>query len=135
MSSAGLKCSTTYLICLCASFESFKSYSKALQEVHRITDHIEEERSGLSGLQQLVSFLTLTLSTPTFSMAGGGSVTSPTADTLDLGDRHARSSNYDPQVNTDQAVVAMVLCLVLPLISAKEVTRSYQDRMSLRGTC
>ena len=46
------------------ALESFKTYSKALQEVHHITDLIEEERSGLSGLQQLVSFLTMTLTSP-----------------------------------------------------------------------
>ena len=43
------------------ALESFRSYSKALQEVHRITDLIEEERSGLNGLQQLVSYLTISL--------------------------------------------------------------------------
>ena len=50
------------------SLESFRSYSKALQEVHRITDLIEEERSGLNGLQQLVSYLTISLTSPQAAM-------------------------------------------------------------------
>ena len=51
------------------ALESFKSYSKALREVYRVTDQIEEERSGLSGLQQLVSFLTLSLRSPQAAQA------------------------------------------------------------------
>jgi hypothetical protein len=51
------------------ALESFRTYSKALQEVYRITDLMEEGRSGLSGLQQLVSFLTISLKSPQAAQA------------------------------------------------------------------